>query len=156
MMRSTPKTWRLFTSATRTSSRPAPHAPGNILQDGMYVTIICSSYTKLTYFGLFRNVVKAVAHQGEKNPEANAETSAAEAAPEAVARDFSDLSECGLLNEDLVEHDLDLDPDLVERDFDECLYKREYVKGLYGRGFALDLIERDLFDLEERSFSDPD
>jgi len=107
-------------------------APGvfqHILQDGM-------------------KVVKAVAHQGEKKPEAKAEAPAAEAAPEAVARDFDD--------EDLVERDLDLDLDLVERDFDEDLYEREYVEDLYERDFDLDLVERELFDLEERSFDDLD
>jgi len=115
-------------------------APGifqNILQDGM-------------------KVVKAVAHQGEKKPEAKAEAPAAEAAPEAAARDFEDLSERDFFDEDLVERDLDLDLDLVERDFDEDLYEREYVEDLYERDFDLDLVERDLFDLEERSFDDLD
>jgi uncharacterized protein (DUF433 family) len=121
-------------------------APGifqNILQDGM-------------------KVVKAVAHQGEKRPEAKAaapaaeEAPVAEAAPEAVARDFDDLSERDLFDEDLVERDLDLDLDLVERDFDEDLYEREYVEDLDERDFDLDLEERDLFDLEERSFDDLD
>jgi hypothetical protein len=134
-------------------------APGifqNILQDGMYVVIIRSRYTELIYFELFRKVVKAVAHQGEKKPEAKAEAPAAEAAPEAVARDFEDLSERDFFDEDLVERDLDLDLDLVERDFDEDLYEREYVEDLYERDFDLDLVERDLFDLEERSFDDLD
>jgi hypothetical protein len=115
-------------------------APGlfqNILQDGM-------------------KVVKAVAHQGEKKPEAKVEAPAAEAGPEAVARDFDDLSERDLFDEDLVERDIDLDLDLVERDFDEDLYEREYVEDLYERDFDLDLEERDLFDLEERSFDDLD
>jgi hypothetical protein len=133
-------------------------APGifqNILQDGM-------------------KVVKAVAHQGEKQPEAKAEApaaeaapeaaaaevapeaAAAEAAPEATARDFDDLSERDFADEDLVERDLDFDLDLVERDYDEDLYEREYVEDLYERDFDLDLVERDLFDLEERSFDDLD
>jgi hypothetical protein len=128
-------------------------APGlfqNILQDGM-------------------KVVKAVAHQGEQKPEAKVETPAAEpaseAAPEAEARDFDDLSERDLFDEDLVERDLDLDLDLVERDLDEDLYERdldedlyerEYVEDLHERDFDLDLEERDLFDLEERSFDDLD
>jgi hypothetical protein len=123
-------------------------APGifqNILQDGMYVAIIPSCYTPLTHFELFRKVVKAVAHQGEKKPEAKAEAPVAEAAPEAAARDFDDLSERDFFDEDL-----------VERDFDEDLYGREYVDDLYERDFDLDLIERDLFDLEERSFDDLD
>jgi hypothetical protein len=115
-------------------------APGvfqNILQDGM-------------------KVVKAVAHQGEKKPEAKAEAPAAEAAPEPAARDFEDLLERDFFDEDLAERDLDLDLDLVERDFDEDLYEREYVEDLYERDFDLDLVERDLFDLEERSFDDLD
>jgi len=120
-------------------------APGifqNILQDGM-------------------QVVKAVAHQGERKAEVKAPAPAPtpapaeEAAPEAVARDF-DLSERDFFDEDLAERDFDLDLDLVERDFDEDLYEREYVDDLYERDFDLDLIERDLFDFEERSFDDLD
>lgn len=84
----------------------------------MYVTIIRSRYNELTYFGLFRKVVKAVAHQGEKNPEAKAETPTAEAAPEAAACDFDDLSERNFFNEDLLECDLDLD-----LDFDKGFYQ---------------------------------
>ena len=122
----------------------------------MYVTILHSHCTELTYVELFRKVVKAVAHQGEKQPEAKAEAPAAEAAPEAAARDFDDLSERDFSDEDLVERDLDLDLDLVERDYDEDLYEREYVEDLYERDFDLDLVERDLFDLEERSFDDLD
>jgi len=126
----------------------------------MYVAAIRSRYTELTYFELFRNVVKAVAHQGENKPAAKAEAPApappAETAPEAAARDFEDLSERDFFDEDLVERDLDLDLDLVERDFDEDLYEREYVEDLYERDFDLDLVERDLFDVEERSFDDLD
>lgn len=102
----------------------------------MYVTTIPFRWTPLTYFRLFRQVVKAVAHQGEKTPEPKAEAPVAEAAPEAAARDFDDLSERDFFDEDLVE--------------------REYVDDLYERDFDLDLVERDLFDFEERSFDDLD
>ena len=101
--------------------------------------------TNLPPLDSFRKVVKAIAYQGEKKPEAKAETPAAEPAPEAAARDFDDLSERDFFDEDL-----------VERDFDEGLYEREYVEDLYKRDFDLDLVERDLFDLEERSFDDLD
>jgi len=101
--------------------------------------------TPLTYLESCRKHVKTIAHHGEKKKE----TSVAPVASEPEVRDFDELSERDFSDDDLVERDLDLDP--VDRDFDEDLYEREYVDDL-----LLDLVERELYDLEERSFDDLD
>jgi len=97
--------------------------------------------------GIYRHIlqggmkhIKTIAHHGEKKT----------VAPEPEVRDFDELSERDFSDDDLVERDLDLDLDLVERDFDEDLYERENIEDL------LDVIEREIYDLEERSFDDLD
>ena len=105
----------------------------------------------LTYLEPCRKHIKKIAHHGEKKG-----APVVDVAPELEVRDFDELLERDFSDDDLVERDLDLDLDLVERDFEEDLYEREYVEDLHERDFDHDLVEREIYDLEERSFDDLD
>ena len=93
MMRSMPETSRLFTSAAWMSSRPAPWVFFRTFSKMEYASRYMLLLYRANYFCLFRRIVKAVAHQGEKKLEARGETPATEATQEAAALDLDDLLE---------------------------------------------------------------